>query len=98
MRVADGRFFTLSARCGPSPSGLRSHSTVGHGKPPMRERQPRLGERSMKLRLLLLPVVGFLAFPAIDEGKVPLRATRIGSAFVLMIPMQRIDPGNRRPR
>jgi hypothetical protein len=64
----------------------------------MRERQPRLGERRMKLRLLLLPVVGLLAFPAIDQGKVPLRATRIGSAFVLMIPMQRIDPGDRRPR
>jgi hypothetical protein len=71
----------------------------------MRERQPRLGERRMKLRLLLLPVVGFLAFPAIDEGKVAPRAVLIapravliGSHFVLMIPMQRIDPGNRRPR
>jgi len=52
----------------------------------------------MKLRLVLLPVVGFLAFPALDEGKVPPRATRIGKQFVLMIPMQRIDPGDRRPR
>jgi hypothetical protein len=50
----------------------------------------------MKLRLLL-PVIGVLAFPAI-EHKVPPRASQIGNMLVLAIPQAQSDPGDRRPR
>jgi hypothetical protein len=50
----------------------------------------------MKLRQLL-PVIVSVSLCIASENPIPPRATRVGHQFVLVIPYERIDPGDRRP-